>query len=438
MSALAMILHQKGFEVRGYDRTESDIVSRLRDAGISIWTTDDPQALNGVDLVCYTAAINETHPQMQFAIQSGATIISRAELLGCLASSYSHSIAVAGTHGKSTTSGMLAHLLLHAAHSDPTVLVGAIVPELQSTYRIGHDDHFVFEACEYKDSFLSFFPKIAMVLNIRLDHTDYFHSMAQMVGSFTQFLQNTGPDGIGIVNLDCENCRTAMQGYEGTLLTFSAEGNPQATYYASHVDFSDGFGSFDVYANGSFLLHAKLGVPGIHNVANALAAIAAAVTCGLTPQEMTDGLLHYHGVGRRFEFLCESNGAQIFDDYAHHPDEIRATLSAAKAMTRGRVICVFQPHNYSRLHDLFSDFCRSFTDADLLILTRLYAARESAGNEVSAQLLAQKTGAVYLDQKDEIPAYLQQIVRPGDTVLIMGAGDISKIAEKFKKTGKIS
>ncbi len=438
MSALAMILTEKGFEVRGYDRTDSEVLDRLREAGIQIWLTDDRAAFRGVDLVCYTAAVTSEHPQMLLAKESGAQILSRAELLGCIAASYPRSIAVAGTHGKSTTSGMLAHLFMSSSRFDPTVVVGAVLPELNAAYRIGRDENFIFEACEYKDSFLSFFPKIAVILNIQLDHTDYFHSIGQMIGSFSKFLKNAGEQGIRVINYDCENCRAAATSCGGTLLSFSASGAPEATYSAQNVDLESGFGKFDVYCHGEFLLHAELSVPGEHNIANALAAVAAAISGGLSPDEIAEGLHSYHGVHRRFEFLCELNGARLFDDYAHHPDEIRATLSAARAITQGRVICVFQPHNYSRLHDLFSDFCNAFSDADLLILTKLYAAREAAGNEVSSALLAEKTGAVYIEEKDSIPDYLEQIASPGDTVLIMGAGDIGIVAEKFKKSGKIS
>ena len=436
MSVLAMMLLHKGLEVRGYDRTPSAITKELEDAGIRIWYEDDESAFEGVDLVCYTAAVGTEHPQMRLAYQSGATVVSRAELLGCIASTYGNPIAVAGTHGKSTTSGMLSHLFLKSDRFDPTVAVGAKVRDINSTYCIGSDEHFIFEACEYKDSFLSFYPRIAVVLNIQLDHTDYFHSMEQMLDSFVHFMSNAGESGISIVNRDCENCMIASERCINELITFSVSGNEDATYYAKNIDLSDGFGEFDVYCKGEFLLHAKLSVPGIHNVSNALAATAAAMCSGMTPEEIANGLSDYCGVSRRFEYLCTVNGARIFDDYAHHPDEIRVTLAAAKAVTKGRVICVFQPHNYSRLHDLFEDFCTSFGDADHLILTKLYAAREAAGGEVSSALLAERTGAHYIDLLDDIPSYLEQICTEGDTVLIMGAGNIAKVAEFFKNREK--
>ena len=284
MSSLAMMLLNKGLEVRGYDRTPSALTKELENAGIRIWYEDDEHAFDGVDLVCYTAAVDAEHPQMRMALRSGATVIPRAELLGCIAATYGNSIAVAGTHGKSTTSGMLSHLFLKSVRFDPTVAVGAKVREIDSTYRIGTDEHFIFEACEYKDSFLSFYPRIAVVLNIQLDHTDYFHSMEQMLDSFVQFMDNAGKDGISILNHDCDNCMIAAKRCTNKLITFSTNGDENATYYAKNIDLSDGFGAFDVYCNGAFLLHAKLSVPGIHNVSNALAATAAAMCSGMTPQ----------------------------------------------------------------------------------------------------------------------------------------------------------
>ncbi len=438
MSSLALILLEKGLRVSGYDRCASALTERLEQAGIKICYRDDPEMLADVDLVCYTAAVGPEHPQMRMAAASGAKMIPRAELLGAIADSYGNAIAVAGTHGKSTTSGMLAHLFLHTAGKDPTVVVGAKITELDSAYKVGRDENFIFEACEYRDSFLSFFPNISVVLNIQLDHTDYFPTLEHIRKSFERFMSNTKPGGVCVVNLDCENCRQAMETYSGRVITYSTDCNSRADYRAVGIDLSDGFGSFDVYKDDTYLLHVKLGVPGMHNVSNALAAVASAVESGLCAEEIAAGLATYRGVNRRFEFLGEIGGARFFDDYAHHPDEIRVTLAAAKAITKGRVICAFQPHNYSRLRDLFEEFCGCFGDADEVILTKLYAAREAAGEEVSSALLADRLGAVYVDDAQTLPAYLAEICRAGDTVLIMGAGDIGKVAEKIKKSEKIS
>ncbi len=439
MSALALMLAEKGFEVRGYDRTASRVLDVLRNAGIRVWLEDDPKAFDGVDLVCFTAAVGEEHPQMRMARACGARVVSRAELLGCIGSSYPCSVAVAGTHGKSTTTGMLAHLLLASPGFDPTVAVGAVLPEIGAAYRIGKGPQFVYEACEYKDSFLSFFPTVAVALNIEMDHTDYFRSMEQMISSFRQFFRNAGPGGTCVYNLDCENCRLASDGAMGKTVSFSASGDERADYYARNVVLESGFARFDVYAQGGRFLRAELAVPGLHNVSNALAAVAAGALCGLTAEQISEGLKTYRGVGRRFEYLGDWNGAKLYDDYAHHPAEIRATLATARAIAGdGRVVCVFQPHNYSRLRDLYGEFRTAFADADQLILLRLYAAREAAGTEVSAERLAREIGAVYLDDKEQIPACLAETVRPGDTVLLVGAGDIGNMTEKFKNSVKMS
>lgn len=433
MSALAKILHDKGLEVRGYDRNDSPVVKDLRNYGIKVWLTDDAEAFNGVDLVCFTAAINDNHPQMILAKNSHAKIISRAELLGSISSSYANSVAVAGTHGKSTTSGLLSHIFMQSAHADPTVLVGAVLPEIDSTYRIGSDQNFIYEACEYKDSFLSFFPKIAVILNVELDHTDYFSDIHHIIRSFTQFANNTGKDGYTVVNKDCGNAMEAVQNYNGKTITFSKNGDPSADYYAKNIDLSSGFASFDVYRNGLYFAQISLGIPGEHNVSNALAAIAVADICGISKQEIESSIENYSGVKRRFEYIGSFNGARFYDDYAHHPDEIKATLKSAKKIAKGRVICAFQPHNYSRLRDLFDDFCKAFSDTDLLVLTKLYAPRETAQNDYTASLLAERTGATYIDLLDDLTPYLLKIAQPDDIIIYMGAGDIEKEVNNFKK-----
>ena len=433
MSALAEILHARGMDVRGYDRSFSGLTEHLESIGIPIWYGDDhrKEAFDGVDLVCYTAAVLPDHPQMVLASQSGAHVVSRAELLGCIASSYPRSVAVAGTHGKSTTSGMLSHLFLNCAGNDPTFVVGAVVPDVNSTFHIGTDDRCVFEACEYKDSFLSFYPETAVVLNIELDHTDYFHSIGQMIESFRIFLSHTGPEGTAVVNADSPNCALALAGYPGRVVRFGIE-NAGADYTAKNIDLSDGYGRFDLYRGKDRLFSAHLRIPGIHNISNALAAAAVADLAGMPADVIRSGLESYTGVQRRFEYIGTTGGADFYDDYAHHPDEIRATLSAARGIAKGRVICAFQPHNYSRLRDLFSDFGNAFSDADELILTKLYAPREAAQEDYTSARLASLIGATYIEEMEDLTPYLLSIARPGDVILYMGAGSIEKEARNYK------
>ncbi|MBQ3230434.1 MAG: UDP-N-acetylmuramate--L-alanine ligase [Clostridia bacterium] len=432
MSAIAMILSEKGFTVSGYDRAPSEVTAKLEKNGITVYYDFDVTQLNDYDIVIYSAAFGADHPIMIQTVATGITLYSRAEILGALAKLYKNSVAVAGTHGKSTTSGMLGHVFLNAVGCDPTVVVGAVMRDVGSTYRIGKDDNFIFEACEYKDSFLSFFPKIAVMLNVSLDHTDYFSGIEHMRSSFAQYLSNTGADGYAVYNYDCENCILSAQNYKGTHITFSANGNPDAKYIAKNVIFNCGFASFDVYKDGSFYLSLKLSAPGEHNISNALAAIAVSDLCGISKEDIVKGIVSFAGVGRRFEYKGSFCGADVYDDYAHHPDEIKVTLSAAKGIANGRVVCVFQPHNYSRLRDLFDDFTKSFDDADLLILCPLYAAREACGNEVSSELLAKKiNGALYIETFDEVKKYLADNLNAGDLLLIMGAGDIAKLANSI-------
>ncbi len=432
MSAIAMILSGKGYVVSGYDRSPGDVTDKLEKKGIKVYFDFDPQQLSDCDAVIYSAAFGPDHPIMQKAIESGKQLYSRAEILGALANLYKNSIAIAGTHGKSTTSGMLGHTLINALGCDPTVVVGAVMRDVGSTYRIGNDENFVFEACEYKDSFLSFFPSIAVVLNISLDHTDYFTGIEHMRKSFTSYMNNGGKDGYAIYNLDCENCVLAAKGHIGKQITFSALGNQNATFYAEKVCINCGYASFDVYKNGQFYISVKLAAPGEHNVSNALAAIAVCDLIGISKEDIVKGLVSFAGVGRRFEYKGSFCGADVYDDYAHHPDEIKVTLAAAKGIAQKRVIAVFQPHNYSRLKDLFDDFVTAFDDADQLILCPLYAAREACGSEVSSELLAKKiSNAKYFETFDEIKEHLKNELQKGDLLLIMGAGDIAKLANSI-------
>ena len=432
MSAIAMILAGKGYKILGYDRTLGEVTDKLEKNGIKVYDEFDPKQLDECGAVIYSAAFGNDHPIMKAVLESGKSIYSRADVLGALANLYKNSIAIAGTHGKSTTSGMLGHILINALGCDPTVVVGAVMRDIGSTYRIGKDENFVFEACEYKDSFLSFFPKIAVVLNIKLDHTDYFTGIEHMRASFTQYMNNGGSDGYAVYNLDCENCILAAKGHIGNKITFSADGNKNADFYASNIRFSSGYASFDVYKHEEFLLSLKLSSPGVHNISNALAVVAVCDLINISKEDIVKGLSTYVGVGRRFEYKGSYCGAEVYDDYAHHPDEIMVTLATAKKMAQGRVICVFQPHNYSRLRDLFEDFKTSFNDADLIILCPLYAARDDVGTEVSSKLLAESiNNALYFETFDEIKAYLKSELKDGDLLLIMGAGDITKLANSI-------
>ena len=429
MSAIAMILKENGFSISGYDRTLGEVTDKLESNGIKVYSEFDASQIESCDAIVYSAAFGNDHPIFKAAKDSGKILFSRAEILGAIASLFENSIAIAGTHGKSTTSGMLGHVLLNSESCDPTVVVGAVMRDVGSTYRVGKDKNFVFEACEYKDSFLSFFPRIAVILNVALDHTDYFNGIEHMRNSFVSFINNYGNEGYAIYNYDCENSKICIRDHVGKSISFSAKGDSNANYYAQNIKFISGFASFDVYKNNEFYISLKLSAPGEHNVANSLAVVACCDMIGVPQQDIINGIGTFVGVGRRFEYKGRFCGADVYDDYAHHPDEIKVTLNAAKAVSRGRLIAVFQPHNYSRLLDLFEDFKTSFNDADQLILCPLYAAREASGTEVSSELLSKQIeNSVYFETFDQIKEYLKSFLKEDDLLIIMGAGDISKLA----------
>lgn len=431
MSSLAMILKRRGCVVRGYDRAHTRETEMLQNSGIPVYDTTDASHLDGAELIVYTVAFAPDHPEMVLAAQRGVPVIPRARLLEAIAADYPNSIGVAGTHGKSTTSGMTAQIFLSEEHADPTVLIGAALPAIGAAYRIGGDGNFIFEACEYKDSFLSFYPRIAVVLNVRLDHTDYFSSLEQLKGSFRQFMNNAGDSGIALVNADAPDAVEAARDVLPQVRYFSVR-DPAADYFAGSITYDGGFASFDIYAFGTLLCRASLSVIGSFNVSNALAAAASAHLSGVSAKAIARGLSEFRGVARRFEYLGELNGARVFTDYAHHPDELKATLAAAKAAAGGRLVTLFQPHTFSRLHDLFDDFAASFGDSSLPLFTDVFSAREVNTSGVHAGLLADAAGGVYLPTLEESARYLEANVRPGDTVLLIGAGNVNTVWDIIK------
>ena len=431
MSSLAMILKRRGCVVRGYDRAHTRETEMLQNSGIPVYDTTDASHSDGAELIVYTVAFAPDHPEMVLAAQRGVPVIPRARLLEAIAADYPNSIGIAGTHGKSTTSGMTAQIFLSEEQADPTVLIGAALPVIGAAYRIGSDGNFIFEACEYKDSFLSFYPRIAVVLNVRLDHTDYFASLEQLKRSFRQFMNNAGDSGIALVNADAPDAVEAARDVLPQVRYFSVK-DPAADYFAGSITYDGGFASFDIYAFGTLLCRASLSVIGSFNVSNALAAAASAHLSGVSAKAIARGLSEFRGVARRFEYLGELNGARVFTDYAHHPDELKATLAAAKAAAGGRLVTLFQPHAFSRLHDLFDDFAASFGDSSLPLFTDVFSAREVNTSGVHAGLLADAAGGVYLPTLEESARYLEANVRPGDTVLLIGAGNVNTVWDIIK------
>lgn len=433
MSSLALIMKKSGRHVAGYDRSHNNETLLLENSGIKIVYDYESSEIEKYELVVYTAAVDFTHPLLVRAQNHGLTVISRATLLGVIASQYSESVAIAGTHGKSSTTGMISCVCHNYPSCDATYVVGAALPFIKSAYKIGSDQKFIFEACEYKNSFLSFFPHISVVLNVELDHTDFFPSISAMKSSFIKFIKNSD---ICVFNKDNQNALEAATTAGVPCVSFAIN-DPDADYRATNISVVDGVTCFDIITGNNRCLPATLHVPGIHNVYNALAAFAAAALLNIPDADIIKGIGAFTGVSRRFEFLGTVNKARIYDDYAHHPDELDATLSAARSITCGRVICVFQPHTYSRLKAFFERFVLSLSVSDICIITDVFSAREADDGTVSGKILADAIkGAVYIPYFDEIASYICNIALPGDTVMIIGAGDVNKVYENIKNMGK--
>lgn len=433
MSSLAHIAHDRGCRVGGYDRTPSPLTRALEDCGIEIFYETSPDHIKDYDAIVYTAAIKPDHPELAAALEADKKgekyCIYRADFLGWLMSSAENRIGVAGMHGKSSTTSMISHIFL-AAGRDPTIVSGAELPELGGAYRLGSKHDFIMEACEYQDSFLSFTPNIAVVLNIDLDHTDYFSGIEQIIDSFRRYLSIAG-QGYAVANLDDLNVRRALEGFTGKLVGYSLDGNCDAVFTAANISYDHGAAEFDILKRGEFFTHVKLKVVGKHHIMNSLAAAAAADICKVSPEDISKGLGTYSGAKRRMEYrgdiLTDSGDkVPVFDDYAHHPTEIKSTLSGALGMGYSRVFVVFQPHTYSRTASLFDEFAAAFGGVNA-IFADIYAAREDNTFGVSSEKLAKSAGGIYLPSLDEIAAYLRRELKAGDMLIVMGAGDIIKL-----------
>lgn len=438
MCSLAYISKLRGHNVSGYDRTPSKATADLEKEGITVYYENDEAHVDEIDALIYTVAISEDNPEYKAAGERGIPRISRADYLGYLMSGYKNSIGVSGMHGKSTTTSML-EMVFASAGTDPTVNCGAIMADTGSAHRIGSEEFFIFEACEYMDSFLDFYPTLAVVLNIELDHVDYFHSMEQIEDSYAKFVAKTGENGIAVVNCCDENVMRAVKDYKGRLVTFGVECE-NADYSAENITFDRGRGVFDIYCKGEPLCSVRLKVYGAHSVCDAVATAAVAHLMGISPEEIAVGLGAYEGAGRRMEYSGRSlKGADIYSDYAHHPTEIETTLNAVGKMGYDKVYCVFQPHTYSRTKELFDDFARVLSDncCGETVLSAIYSARETDTLGVSSELLAREIRArgkkaVCYEDFTDLAAYLRESAVENEMVLVMGAGDIPAVIEMIK------
>ena len=437
MSGLAEILLKEGFTISGSDNKESALTEHLIHAGASIFYGQKASnIIEGIDVVVYTAAIHEDNEEFQAAKNKGLPMLSRAELLGQLMTNYNLSIAVSGTHGKTTTTSMLSHILL-AGELDPTISVGGILKAINGNIRVGDSNIFLTEACEYTNSFLHFFPKISIILNIDEDHLDFFKDLEDIRRSFRKFAELVPADGCLVINGAIVRLDELIQDLPCKVVTYGCDSSMD--YGAVNISHNKlGEASFDFTKNGIFVERIFLSVNGEHNVENALAALAVADQINIPVEISKKGLYDFTGTNRRFEYKGEVNGITVIDDYAHHPTEIRASLKAAAHYPHREIWCIFQPHTYTRTKALFSEFTEALSHTDHLILADIYAARETDSLGVSSKQLAdaiKQNGcdAYYFDSFEKIEGFCLENCKKGDMLITMGAGDVVNIGENLLK-----
>lgn len=443
MSGLAELLHTMNFEVTGSDVKQSKNTSHLENLGIKIIYGQKADNISSdIDLVVYTSAVKEDNPEYQAAISSGIATIDRAQLIGQIMLNYSCPIAVAGTHGKTTTTSMMSLVLLEG-DLDPTISVGGILNNIGGNIRIGSSGHFITEACEYTNSFLKFNPRIGIILNVEAEHLDYFKSIDNIRSSFKAFAERIPKDGLLIINGDIDNVGYFTKDLECDVITYSLESqespidNGLHHYYATNISYDEfGRGSYDLVVDGEYIDHIKLGVVGAHNISNSLPCIAMARYLDISLDKIKQGILSFEGTQRRFQYKGQIGGVTIIDDYAHHPTEIKATLTAAKNYPHKSIYLVFQPHTYTRTKTFLNEFAKELSMADVIILTDIYAAREKDPGDISSKDLMLKLQELgnevhYYESFDEIENFILEKCTHGDLLITMGAGDVVNIGESL-------
>ncbi len=433
MSGLAEILHQAGFKVSGSDWHASAITKHLEEQGLTIYYGESREHITAdIDCAVLTAAVHDENKEFQEIKSRNIPYLSRAELLGQIMKNYELPIAVSGTHGKTTTTSMISEVLL-AADTDPTLSIGGILKSIGGNIRIGKSGYFVTEACEYTNSFLSFFPKIALILNIDEDHLDFFKDLQDIRNSFRRFAKLLPADGTLIINGDIENYEEITADLPCRVVTFGH--SSVCDYYISNLEYTDmGSTHFTLHTKGKDDMEMRLDVPGEHNVFNALAALVLADLLGLDRALSAEALHNFHGTGRRFEYKGQIGGITVIDDYAHHPTEIAATLQAAANYPHKTLWCVFQPHTYTRTKALLPEFAEALSHADKVVLADIFAARETDTLGISSEDLQKAiqesgTECYYFPSFDEIENFLLEKCINSDLLITMGAGDVHKIGE---------
>jgi len=439
MSSLAAILHFNGYRVTGSDIRVSTIVERLQKSGIEIAIGHAAENVDGTELLVYTAAVKQDNVELVRARELGLPVIERSDLLGMLMSQYKERIAIAGTHGKTTTTSMLS-IIFKELDLDPTVLIGGDVDALGGNVRLGKSELFVTEACEYVGAFLKLSPWIGIILNIDADHMDYYKTMDNLVKAFRDFAHLIPKEGCLVAFADNDYILDILPELSCNVITFGI--GDDADWWPDRIIFDRyGYPEFDVMHKGQVVTHVKLHVPGLHNVHNALACLAACHFAGIDVELAAQALETFHGTHRRFENKGVVDGVTVVDDYAHHPTEIEATLHAAQNIPHERIWCVFQPHLFSRTKALLHEFAHALKLADKVIVTDIYPAREVDLGEVSSLDLVRlvekaQSDCMYIPSFFDVIDYLDKELLPGDIVITMGAGDIYQVGEELLKSGR--
>lgn len=437
MSGLAEILLKEGFRISGSDAHPSQLTSHLEQLGARIYIGQSAANIDqepGIDVAVYTAAIHEDNPELKAVRERGIPTLTRAQLLGEMMRNYRQAVAVAGTHGKTTTTSMITDMLLAGA-LNPTISVGGILKDIGGNIRVGGSELFVTEACEYTNSFLSFYPTAEVILNIEEDHLDFFKDIQDIRHSFRLFAEKLPADGTLIINSDTPHYEDIIRDLPCEVITYGLE--HEADYTATDITY-DTFGhpTFTCLHHGETTGTFSLKVPGIHNVSNALSVIALGEKLGMDDATIQKGLINFTGTDRRFQFKGNIGDITVIDDYAHHPTEIKATLTSAKNYPHKKTWCIFQPHTYTRTKALLPEFAEALTLADHVVLANIYAARETDTLGISSADLQKRiqelgTPCEYFPTFDEIENYLLENCQPGDLLITMGAGDVYQIGEKL-------
>ncbi|MBQ3053770.1 MAG: UDP-N-acetylmuramate--L-alanine ligase [Clostridia bacterium] len=435
MSALAEILLGEGFAVSGSDRTNSPLITSLEEKGLTFYNGHSEKNItDDTALVVYTVAVKYDNPELIEARRRGIDVIPRSRLLGEIMEKYKYTMAVAGTHGKTTTTSMLAYIFTYAK-KDPTIIVGGGLDLLnKKTLRLGKSQYLIAEACEYYRSFLDFKPFCATVLNIEPDHLDYYKDKEDFQSAFVDFIHNIIPGGYLIACIDDPDMDRIIKEAKANIITYGIE--KDADFTAKDIEFNDGYPTYTLVIKGEEICKVTLSVTGSHNILNSLAALANAYVLDIDMKQAAEYVGMFKGAVRRFEYKFDVNGAKVYDDYAHHPTEVKATVESAVKLPHNKLYCVFQPHTYSRAKTFLDKFAGSFKGADRVIVADIYAAREPFDGSISSQIIAERicqqgVDAVGISGNDKIAEYIKSKAMPGDIVVIMGAGDIFKIYELF-------